>query len=164
MTWRATFFGTGLGCALAIAGCAAPSVSLSLGFPSQEAFLVTSSIDLHVVPLEGDLDQCAILLGQAIQGAAVPETSSSLDLVPCDVLHGAQLPDPGGGAHAFIVIGRATNGVILGGCSVAEAYPGAPPIEVDLYPTATADYAAAVTAAHLAPGSTADQRCGGSTP
>jgi hypothetical protein len=62
------------------------------------------------------------------------------------------------------VVGRATNGVILGGCTVGEAYPGGPPIEVTLFPTTTMAYAAAVTAAHLAPGSTADQRCGGATP
>jgi hypothetical protein len=149
--------------ALGIAGCASPTVSLSIGFPSQEAFLVTTSLDLEIVPLGGNLDQCATLLNDAVQGVDVGASSSSLGLVPCEVRAGAQLPDPGDGGHAFIVIGRATNGVILGGCSVGEAYPGAPPIQVDLFPTTTTNYAAAVTAAHLAPGSTADQRCG-STP
>lgn len=150
--------------ALALAGCASPTVSLSIGFPSNEAFLVTSTLDLEVVPLGADLDQCPVLLGNAIQGTDVPASSSSLGLVPCDVRAGITLPDPGGGAHAFIVLGRATNGVILGGCTVAEAYPGAPQIRVDLFPTTTMGYTAAVTAAHLAPGSTADQRCGGAAP
>jgi hypothetical protein len=149
-----------LACLLAF-GCTGPTVPLSIGFPSQEAFLVTSQIDVQVVPL-GD-SQCAALLGNAIQGMALDTSVSSLGLVPCDVLHGTTLPDPGGGLHAFVVLGRATNGVILGGCTVGEAYPGGPPINVDLYPTSTADYGAAVMAAHLAPGSTADQRCG-STP
>ena len=150
--------------ALALSGCASPTVPLSIGFPSQEAFLVTSTIDVVAVPLEGDLSRCPALLGDAIRGIEVPASSASLGLVPCDVRAGAVLPDPGGGAHAFIVLGRATNGIILGGCAVGEAYPGGPSIQVDLFPTVTADYAAAVTAAHLAPGSTADQRCGGSMP
>lgn len=149
---------------LALAGCASPTVSLSIGFPSQEAFLVTNNIDVQAFALEGDLDQCPSLLTSAVRGTGVTASSESLGLVPCDVRSGITLPDPGGGGHAFVVLGRATNGVILGGCAIGEAYPGAPPIQVDLYPTSTADYAAAVTAAHLAPGSTADQRCGGSTP
>lgn len=151
-----------LGCALGLAGCSGPTVTLSLGFPSQEAFLVTSSIDIQIVPLGDDLDQCATLLGDAVRGTDIHATSSSLGLVPCDVLHGAQLPDPGGGANAFVVLGRATNGVILGGCAVGEAYPGSPPIQIDLFPTTTMAYDMAVTAVHPAPGSTADQRCGSS--
>jgi hypothetical protein len=150
----------------ALSSCASPTVSLSIGFPSQEAFLVTTQIDLHIVPIDGDLDQCPVLLAAAVQGTLDPmrDSSSSLGLVPCDVRSGIALPDPGGGAHAFIVIGKASNQAILGGCSVGEAYPGAPAIDVDLYPTDTMTYATAVTAAHLAPGSTADQRCGGSAP
>ncbi len=150
--------------ALALAGCASPTVSLSIGFPSQEAFLVTSLIDVDVVPLGDHLDQCATLLGAAVQGTDVSASSSSLGLVPCEVRSGLTLPDPGGGGHAFIVLARATSGVILAGCTVAEAYPGAPPIQVDLFPTATTNYATALTAAHLAPGTTAAQRCGASAP
>jgi hypothetical protein len=164
MTMRGTIMAAWLACTLGIAGCGSPTVSLLIGFPSQEAFLVTSSIDLQIVPLEGNLDQCPMLLGDAIRGADVHASSSSLGMVPCDVRSGLVLPDPGPGGHAFIVLGRATNGVVLGGCAVAEAYPGAPEIQVDLYPTTTDDYQMAVTAAHLAPGSTADQRCGGSAP
>jgi hypothetical protein len=148
--------------ALALASCSSPTVSLSIGFPSNEAFLVTTGIDIQIVPMD-DLDQCATLLSAAIQSTDIHPSISSLGLVPCTVRSGTTLPDPGSGAHAYVVLGRATNGVILGGCTVGDAYPGAPPIEVDLFPTRTSDYAAAVTAAHLAPGSTADQRCG-STP
>ncbi|MFO0686310.1 MAG: hypothetical protein U0234_29880 [Sandaracinus sp.] len=150
--------------ALALGSCATPTVSLSLGFPSQEAFLVTTNVDIYVVPLGGDLTQCATLLNAAVQGADVPASASFTNLTPCSLLGRAVLPDPGGDPSAFIVLGRATNGVILGGCSVAQAYPGGPEIRVELFPTDTSDYDDAVTAAHLAPGSTADQRCAGSTP
>jgi hypothetical protein len=161
---RALLFVTPLAGMFAISSCSGPTVPLSLGFPSNEAFLVTTSIDIEIVPLGESTDQCAPLLGNAIQGTDVHASISALGLAPCDVLHGITLPDPGSGAFAYIVLGRATNGVILAGCRVGDAYPGAPAIEVDLYPTTTAAYSTAVTAAHLAPGSTAAQRCGGSTP
>ncbi len=150
--------------ALALASCASPTVSLSLGFPSQEAFLVTTTMDVLVVPVGGDTTQCATLLNAAVQGASVPASASYTDLTPCSLFGRATLPDPGGEPSAFIVLGRATNGVILGGCAIGQAYPGSPEIRVELFPTDTGDYQAAVTAAHLAPGSTADQRCAGSSP
>lgn len=150
------------GVALSIAGCSSPTVALSIGFPSQEAFLVTSTLDVRVVPL-GDLTQCATLLGNAIQGTAIETSSASLGIAACDIRSGTVLPDPGGGPHAFIVLARVTSGVIMAGCSVGEAYPGGPPIQVDLFPTSTSDYDNAVTAAHLVPGTTPDQHCA-STP
>jgi len=145
---------------LACASCSGPTVGLSIGFPSNEAFLITTGIDIQVVPLGENLDQCAPLLGNAIQGTNVHPAIASLGLPPCDVLHGTTLPDPGSGGFAYIVLGRATNGVVLGGCAVGDAYPGGPPINVDLFPTTTMAYATALSAAHLSAGATAAQRCG----
>jgi hypothetical protein len=143
-------------------GCAQPTVQLSIGFPSQEAFLVTTSVDVLVVPLGDNRDQCATLLGQALQGTDVHAGISSLGLTPCQVRAGASLPDPGGGAQAFIVLGRVASGPVLGGCSVGETYPGGHPIDVDVFPTGS--YATALASAHIVPGTTADQRCMGSSP
>ena len=156
---------TALMLAGAFAGCASPTVALQIGFPSEQAFIATSSLDVQVIPLSGSRDQCATLLGAAIQGTTdIHASITAVGLTPCQARAGTTLPDPGGGAQAFIVVGRATNGVILGGCSVGEAYPGGRAIAVDLFPTSTTSYMQAVTAAHIPPGATAAQHCQGSAP
>jgi hypothetical protein len=153
-----------VGLVLALAGCGTPTVPLSIGFPSQEAFNITSTLDVQMVPLDADLGACPTLLGNAVRGTDVHASTSVLGITPCSVRAGATLPDPGSGAHAFIVLGRATNGVILAGCTVGEAYPGGPAISVDLYPTSTDAYSTALAAAHLPPGTTADQHCAAVSP
>lgn len=150
--------------ALALAGCGTPTVPLSIGFPSTEAFNITSSLDVEMVPLDADLGACPTLLGNAVRGTDVHASVSVSGLTPCSARSGTNLPDPGSGAHAFIVLGRATNGVILAGCTVSEAYPGGPAIPVDLYPTSTDAYATALAASHLPPGTTAEQHCAAVSP
>ena len=155
--WRVPAALAGLFCATA---CGSPTVPLDLRFPSQTTFLVTRTVRVDVVALDSaSLGRCPELLAARTLDA----TLSVDDLAPCDVRRGLDLPDPGPGAHAFIVRARAaSNAVILEGCTVAEAYPGAAPIEVTLYPTG--DYATAAAAMPPPPGATVDSICAGTAP
>ncbi len=139
------------------ASCTGPTVTLDLRFPSQVGFVAASLIDVEVVPLAPDaLGRCPALLADVLAGTQVNPSLSVPGVPRCDVLHGVALPDPGGGPHAFIVQALSqTNAILLAGCAVGEAYPGGPPIRVDLYPT---DAYAAV-ASGVPPGSTAEGAC-----
>jgi hypothetical protein len=140
----------------ALASCAGPSIALELRFPSQVAFVATHLVDFDVVPLSADmLGDCPLLIANAMSSTALNASTSLHDVPRCDVRSGTAIPDPGTGAHAYLVQAQGESATILIGCAIGEAYPGGPPIRVDLFPTDA--YAAA--AAAVPPGSTVDGAC-----
>lgn len=141
------------------ASCSGPTVTLDVRFPSQTAFVASSLVDFDIVPLSSssaDLGRCPALLADALADTQFGATLSVLGVPRCDVRRGVTLPDPGAGAHAFVVQAlNQANATLLVGCAIGEAYPGGPALRVDLYPTDA--YAAA--ASSVPPGSTVDGAC-----
>lgn len=148
-----------LGAAPLVTSCAGPTVTLDLRFPSQTAFIASSLVDFDIVPLTSssqDLGRCPALVADALADTELGASTSVLGVPRCDVRAGIALPDPGSGPHAFIVQAlSATNATLLVGCAVGEAYPGGPPIRVDLFPTE----AYAMASSSVPPGSTVDGAC-----
>ena len=139
------------------AACAGPTVTVDVRFPSQTAFVATSLVDFDFVPLaSADLGRCPALVADALADTELGASVSVLGVPRCDVRRGFALPDPGAGPYAFVVQAVSPmNATLLVGCAVGEAYPGGPPIRVDLFPTE----AYAMAAAGVPPMSTVDGAC-----
>ena len=117
------------------AGCAA-NVPVVLDFPTTRAFDISELVRIDVVAIESDaLGSCPDLLASAARGDVL-DTIASSEAGVCEALAGLSLPDPGGGPRAFLAeVVDDRNTVILSGCVVSEAYPGAPAIRIELFPT-----------------------------
>ena len=134
-----------IACALVLSGCAPTPVDVQIDFPSLQTFLHSEFGRLFVYELEPEqgLGECPALLDQVDRGA-FGEPALDSDWQPiCSFREGgvrfAHVPP---GPHAYVAISRdESNTILLSGCRVAEAYEGAPPVELELFPTL--DYARA---------------------
>ena len=125
---------------LVIAGCAPQPVDVDVGFPSLSTFLFSDFGRLLVYEVEPDeegLGSCAGLLVRAGDGNfGTPVLDSDWRPI-CDfrartVAFDSIPPGP----HAYVAIARdEANVILLSGCTIAEAYEGAPPVDLELYPT-----------------------------
>jgi len=143
--------------ALSLAGCV-QTLPLEIRFPSTNTFLVATEVRIRVY------DTSASSCPQLVTAVSGGSMASGMDLsnetyAACDVFRGAAVPDPGSGRKSVLVeaLNRNSTATILIGCTEAEAYPGAPPIAVALYPTD--NYA--VELAANPPTGTIASRCGG---
>lgn len=141
------------------AGCAPAPVDVQVGFPSLETFLHADFGRLVVVELDAEsLDACPGLLDRAGAGDFGDADLDSGWQPICNFRNGGvQFPHVPPGPHAYVAVARNdANTILLSGCRVAEAYEGAPPVTLELYPTG--DYADA-TAGQALTCSSADQKC-----
>lgn len=121
---------------LLVAGCS-PTAVVVLDFPTSRAFAVTELVRLDIVRIAPDaLGSCPQVI-DALAGGT-PDVALAIDPTNvCEVQGGLALGDPGSGPLAFVAQALDDrNDVILEGCAIGEAYPGAPPVRVELYPTA----------------------------
>ncbi len=146
--------------ALLAAGCAPNPVTIDVTFPSTQTFLFSElgRLLVYQVDADGGLGSCPQILediGNSEFGMPVLDS----DLHPiCDFRDGGVgFDDVIPGPMAFVVLAYDdANTLLLSGCRIGEAYDGAEPIEVDLFPTA--DYAGAILGTMLTCGS-ADDKC-----
>jgi len=123
--------------ALAV-GCAPTPVDIEVTFPREENFLFTEFGQLFIydVDPETGLGDCPLLLEQIVRDVGMPILSTPRTNI-CDFrAGGVNFGDVPPGPHAYVVV--ATNdadAILLTGCTVAEAYEGAPPVEIRLFPT-----------------------------
>lgn len=142
-----------------VAGCA-PTTTVVLDFPTQRSFEVSELVRIDVVRIAPDaLGSCpdvtdATLRAEPLDVAIAVEPTSV-----CDIQAGLAVGDPGSGPLAFVAqVIDDRNTVILLGCTVAEAFPGAPPVRIEFYPTA--EYTESEARAG-SPGTRAGASCGG---
>ncbi len=143
-----------------LSGCAPSPVDVQVGFPSLETFLYSDSGRLLVyeVDAQSGLGDCPFLLDSVARGE-IGEPVLDSDWRPiCEFRSGGgvSFADVPPGPHAYVVEARSqSNTILLSGCRVAEAYEGAPTVEVELFPTA--DYEDATSGVTLSCGSQADK-------
>lgn len=143
-------------------GCAPIPVEVDVTFPREENFLFTDFGQLFIYdvdPVTG-LGDCPALLEQIRRDVGTPILSTDRTQI-CDFRDGGvNFGDVPPGPHAYVVV--ATNDadtMLLSGCTVAEAYEGAPPVEIRLFPTP--GYADATRDQTLTCGNAADKCAGG---
>ncbi len=150
-------------CALALAiGCAPVPVEVEVFFPREENFLFTDFGQLfiyNVDPVTG-LGDCAGLLEQIRRDVGSPILSSDRVGI-CEFRDGGvSFGDVPPGPHAYLVVATDdADTMLLSGCTIAEAYEGAPPVEIRLFPTS--DYVDATQGRTLTCGSANDKCSGG---
>lgn len=145
--------------ALVLAGCAPTPVDVQIGFPSTETFLYSEFGRLLVYEVEAEtqLGECPTLL-DAVGRGAVGDPVLDSDWQPiCSFRSGgvsfAHVPP---GPHAYVAVARdQSNTILLSGCRIAEAYEGAPRVELDLFPTS--QYARAIEGVTLTCGNEEDK-------
>ncbi len=120
-----------------LSGCAA-NVGVVFDFPTTRAFEISELIQLDVVRIAPDaLGSCPAVLESALRGDTLDVVVGLEATDVCAVEAGVAVPDPGSGPLAFVAqVIDDRNSTILAGCTIAEAYPGAPPVRIELYPTA----------------------------
>ncbi len=134
-----------LAAALAAGGCGLTPVEVDVTFPREENFLYTDFGQLLVYTIDASegLGDCPALLEQVEStGIGMPILSTERRPI-CDFRSGGvSFGDVPPGPHAYVMLAvDDTDNVLLEGCTVAEAYEGAPPVELRLFPTG--DYVAA---------------------
>lgn len=119
--------------------CAPTPVEVDLTFPSRDTFLYADfgRLLIYEVDLEASDDGCPARLEELSTGGLGTPIYDS-DWAPiCDfrsgvIQFGAIPPGP----HAYAALARDNaNNLLLTGCTVAEAYEGAPSVPVRLFPT-----------------------------
>lgn len=145
--------------ALLAAGCAPNPVTIDVTFPSTETFLHSEQGQLLVydVSLEAGLGDCPRILEDiGNNDFGMPLLDSDRRPI-CDFRDGGVgFDDVTPGPKAFVVLAfDAANTLLLSGCRIGEAYEGAAPIEVDIFPTSA--YAAVATV--LLTCGNADEKC-----
>jgi hypothetical protein len=149
--------------ALIATGCGLTPVDITVAFPSRNTFLYSDFGRLlvyDVTPDEEGLGSCPQLVDEAISETfGTPALDSDWQPI-CDFRAAAvRFDDVPPGPHAYVMISRdQSNVVLLGGCTIAEAYEDAPPIEVALYPT---DLYNDATEDRVLTCTTEEQKCGG---
>jgi len=146
-----------------VVGCGPTPVTVDVSFPSTETFLFSEQgqllvYDLAQGPDGGGLGDCPLLI-EGIEGGALGDPILDSGRVPICSFRGGGVgfDDVPPGPKAYVMISYdEANTVLLAGYRVAEAYEGAPPIQVDVYPTG--DYASA-TAGKTLSCRNADDKC-----
>lgn len=125
---------------LGVVGCAPAPVDVELSFPSRETFLYSEFGRLRVYEVDLDMadTDCPAILDDIM--ATEPVLDSDWTQI-CEFRAGTVgFSDVPPGPHAYVVQVRdPMNNVILEGCRVAEAYEGAPTVQVQMYPTTEYD-------------------------
>src|SRR5690606_22391917 len=148
---------------LALATACAPTpVEVNLTFPSRDTFLYADfgRLLIYEVELEASADGCPALLERLSTGGIGTPVYDS-DWAPiCDFRSGAiQFGDIPPGPHAYAALARDNaNNLLLTGCTVAEAYEGAPRVPVRLFPTTTYEE---MTRGRTLSCTTEDDKCAG---
>lgn len=144
---------------LALAGCAPTPVDVQIGFPSTETFLYSEFGRLFVYELDAEtgLGECPTLLEAVGRGAlGDPVLDSSWQPICSFRSGGVSFAHVPPGPHAYVAVARdQSNTILLSGCRIAEAYEGAPPVQLELFPTSA--YARAVDGVTLTCGSVEDK-------
>lgn len=148
-----------IGVVLLSAGCAPTPVEVQVGFPSLETFLHADFGRLVVVEVDGQggLGACPAILDR-IGAGDFGDVDLDSDWQPiCNFRGGGvQFAHVPPGPHAFVAVAQDdANTILLSGCRIAEAYEGAPPVMLELYPTS--DYASATEGRALTCGSAEDK-------
>ncbi|MCA9605222.1 MAG: hypothetical protein KC619_06495 [Myxococcales bacterium] len=128
-----------------LTGCGLTPVEVDVSFPREENFLYTDFGQLLVYPVDvtEGLDDCPALLDQ-IESTGIGSPILSTDRIPiCDFRSGGvSFGDVPAGPHAYVMVALDdTDNILLDGCTIAEAYDGAPPVELRLFPTGEYDAA-----------------------
>jgi len=133
--------------AVGLVGCAPEPVTVSVNFPSQEAFLHSEFAQIQIFELSPtELGSCPDLLVPAIAGTgSVRPKLRSGSVNVCDLFDGGvSFDEVGEGPHAYVAVARnEANRPLLAGCTVGEVYADAPEIVVRL--TQTSEYYSAVS-------------------
>lgn len=124
-----------------LAGCAPTPVDVEMSFPSRDTFLFSDfgRLLVYEVDLEVNGQNCPALIdgiGAGEFGAPIYDSDWT---AVCDFrAGGVGLDSVPPGPHAYVGITRdESNNLLLAGCRIAEAYEGAPAVEVRLFPTPT---------------------------
>lgn len=149
--------------AVLFAGCGLTPVEVDVTFPREENFLYTEFGQLLVYPVDAaeGLTDCPALLDQ-VESTGIGSPVLFTDRLPiCDFrAGGVTFGDVPPGPHAYVMLAYDdTDNLLLDGCTIAEAYEGAPPVEMRLFPTN--DYARATEGRTLACGNANDKCTGG---
>ncbi len=142
-----------------LAGCGLTPVEVDVTFPREENFLYTDFGQLLVYPIDASegLDDCPALLDQ-VESTGIGMPILSTGRIPiCEFRSGGvSFGDVPPGPHAYVMLALDdADSVLLDGCTIAEAYEGAPPVELRLYPTG--DYATATRGRTLTCGNANDK-------
>ncbi|MBX3269266.1 MAG: hypothetical protein KF729_03340 [Sandaracinaceae bacterium] len=133
--------GTALGAMLLLAGgCGLTPVEVELVFPREENFLYSEFGQLLVydVSPEERLGDCSTRLIE-VESTGVGSPILSTQRRPiCEFRDGGiRFPDIPAGPHAYVMLAYDdADSLLLSGCTIAEAYEGAPDVTVRLFPTA----------------------------
>ncbi len=127
--------------ALALSGCAPTPVDVEMSYPSRDTFLFSDfgRMLVYEVELDDPAQNCPALIDGIVAGEfGAPIFDSDWTSV-CDFREGGVgLDSVPPGPHAYVGITRdESNNLLLAGCRIAEAYEGAPAVEVRLFPTPT---------------------------
>ncbi|MFT5355806.1 MAG: hypothetical protein ACI9KE_003025 [Polyangiales bacterium] len=121
---------------LVVAGCAAPTESMTLDFPSRDTFVRSENAEVYVIPVApDDLNACPRLLADAEVSALDAMSTGSFSV--CDFQEGAvSYSDAPEGAVAYVAVARSATGqVLLSGCVVRNVYVDDPELVLVLVPT-----------------------------
>jgi len=143
-----------------VVGCAPTPVEVDVRFPREENFLFTDFGQLLVFTIDANegLGDCPALLEQVeSSGIGMPALQTGRRPICEFRAGGVSFDDVPPGPHAYVMLAfDDSDNLILDGCTVAEAYVDAPPVQVQLFPTS--DYASS-TAGRTLTCSSADDKC-----
>jgi hypothetical protein len=107
--------------AVALGACTPEPIVLEINFPSEPAFLVTRSVQVHVVSASAS-DPCGEARRSVIAGSEPAGLLGRVAQTPvCDVRAGIPVPVLGSGPLAYVVTAlNDTNTVLFSGCQVAD--------------------------------------------
>ncbi|MCB9595520.1 MAG: hypothetical protein H6719_22560 [Sandaracinaceae bacterium] len=142
-----------------VGGCGLTPVEVDVTFPREENFLYADFGQLLVYPVDPaeGLGDCPDLLDQ-VESTGIGMPVLSTDRLPiCDFRSGGvSFGDVPPGPHAYLMLAYDdADNLLLDGCTIAEAYEGAPAVEVRLFPTS--DYAGAIAGRTLTCGNANDK-------
>ncbi|MFK7989828.1 MAG: hypothetical protein AB8I08_27665 [Sandaracinaceae bacterium] len=127
--------------AAGVAGCAPTPVDVEMSYPSRDTFLFSDfgRLLVYEVELDAPAENCPALLEDISAGEFGAPIYDSDWTAVCDFrAGGVGLDSVPPGPHAYVGITRdESNNLLLAGCRIAEAYEGAPAVEVRLFPTPT---------------------------
>ena len=143
-----------------LAGCGPNPVTIDVVFPSTETFLHSEQAQLLVYEAgeDGGLGSCPQILEDIANNDLGDPILDSERVPVCDLRNGGVgFDDVPQGPKAFVVLAfDDANTLLLSGCRIGEAYEGAMPIEVDVFPSD--EYASTIMGTTLTCG-TAEDKC-----
>lgn len=144
---------------IGISSCASDPVIVEVAFPSESAFLQSTSARLTVYGAPDAFDSvCAELLAGTRRDLSIENDSGLTDV--CALRGGGvRFDDVSAGPKAFVVqIRNASDAIILEGCTVREAYTESEPIVVSITATDFYDEQSPLSCDSV------EQKCAGACP